>query len=120
MDKIIAVCGLVCNECRAFIATQEDDDGKREEVVEAWSTERESLTTADLDCDGCQTGKRLFRFCLVCGPRLCALGKGFENCSSCAGYPCGKLEGLWGGFRTVSKEDAKANLDRMKESLRDR
>jgi hypothetical protein len=41
---MIAVCGLVCNDCIAFIATQKNDDTLREKVVEAWSTEEEHLS----------------------------------------------------------------------------
>jgi hypothetical protein len=37
MVKIVAFCGLICTDCGAFIATQENDDAKRREVAEAWS-----------------------------------------------------------------------------------
>ncbi len=118
MDKIMAVCGLVCNECLAFMATQEDDDVKREEVVRLWSTEEESLRKDDVDCDGCLAGGRLYKFCGVCEPRLCAIDKGLENCARCGDYPCEKLENLWNGFRTASKEKARANLDRIRKGAK--
>lgn len=34
---MIAFCGLICSECGAFIATQNDNDIKRVEVARLWS-----------------------------------------------------------------------------------
>ncbi len=31
MEKMTAFCGIVCTDCEAFIATQENDDAKRRE-----------------------------------------------------------------------------------------
>ena len=115
MSRIIAVCGLVCNDCIAYIATQKNDDKMREEVVEAWSTEKERLKLEDVDCDGCTVGKRLYDFCSVCEVRKCGLEKGIENCAYCDKYPCEKLEKLWKSFRTVSGEEAKANLEKIRK-----
>ncbi len=110
MDKMIAMCGLNCNDCIAFIATQENDDKMREKVVEAWSTEKGRLKLEDVDCDGCTVGKRLHSFFLVCTVRKCGLKKSIENCAYCGDFPCEKLEKLWISFRTVSGERAKSNL----------
>ena len=116
MDKIIALCGLLCDECKAYIATQKDDDKMRQSVVEAWSTEEETLKLEDIDCDGCTVGKRLHTFCLVCDVRKCGLEKEIENCAHCKAYTCEKLETLWNSFRTVSGEEAKANLEKIRNS----
>jgi hypothetical protein len=35
MEKMVAFCGIVCTDCKAFIATQENNDVKRREVAEA-------------------------------------------------------------------------------------
>ena len=110
MSKIIAMCGLVCNDCIAFIATQKNDDKLREKVVKDWSTEEEPLRLEDVDCDGCIAGKRLHSFCRICEVRKCGLERNIENCAYCDEFPCGKLEKLWGSFRSVSGEKAKANL----------
>lgn len=32
MEKMIAFCGLVCTECRAFIATQNNDEEIRQSL----------------------------------------------------------------------------------------
>lgn len=110
------MCGLVCNDCKAYIATQKNDDKLRQEVVEAWSTETERLTPDDIDCDGCQVGRRLHSFCSVCEVRKCGMTKGIANCGHCVEYPCEKLERLWKGFRTVSGEKAKATLNSIRDT----
>jgi len=116
MNRIIAMCGLVCDDCIAFIATKKDDDEMRQKVVEAWSTEDERLKLEEVDCDGCTIGKRLHSFCAVCDVRICGLEKAIENCAQCDEFPCTKLEKLWNSFRTVSGEEAKANLKRIRKS----
>ena len=116
MDRIIAMCGLACDYCIAFIATQKNDDEMRQKVVEAWSTENERLKLEDVDCDGCTIGERLHSFCAVCDVRKCGLDKNIENCAHCDEFPCEKLEKLWNSFRTVSGEEAKTNLKRIRKS----
>ena len=115
MNRIVAVCGLVCDDCIAFIATQKSDDQLREEVVEAWSTDQERLELKDINCDGCLTPGRLYPFCSACEVRKCALQKGVENCAYCDSYPCAKLKELWESFRTVSAAEARVNLERLRK-----
>ncbi len=117
MSRMIAMCGLVCNDCIAFIATQKNDDKLREKVVEAWSTEEEPLRLEDVDCDGCTEEKRLHSFCRVCEVRKCGLQRTIENCAYCNEFPCKKLEELLGSFRTVSGEEAKANLVEIRRRI---
>lgn len=116
MSKTIAVCGLICEDCKAFIATQKDDDELRQKVVDAWSTDEERLELGDIDCDGCTVGGRLHSFCAVCEVRSCGLERGVENCAYCGEYPCGKLEKLLKSFQTVSGEEAKANLEEIRST----
>jgi len=117
MSKIIAMCGLVCNDCIAFIATQKNDDKLREKVVKDWSTEEEPLRLEDVDCDGCIAGKRLHSFCRICEVRECGLQKNIENCAYCNDFQCGKLEKLWRSFQIVSGKEAKKNLDEIRERI---
>ena len=63
-EKMVAFCGIVCDDCRALIATQRNDRKLKEEVAGAWSTEKEILKPEDIKCDGClPTGRRLFKSC---------------------------------------------------------
>ena len=46
MDKMIAFCGINCNECKALIATQKNDKAMRKAVDEEWSMKaRANLVT---------------------------------------------------------------------------
>ena len=114
MEKMIAVCGIKCNECPAFLATQENDDLKRKEVAEQWSKEFQvAFKPRDINCDGCTSGKeRLFSHCLVCEIRKCGRKNQLKNCAYCTEYPCPKLN-EW--FRTVPQ--GKAALDEIKRDL---
>ncbi|MCW4052488.1 MAG: DUF3795 domain-containing protein [Candidatus Bathyarchaeota archaeon] len=105
------MCGLLCDECVAFIATQRDDDAMRHKVVKMWSTEDEQLKIEDVDCDGCMIGGKLYSYCAVCDVRKCGTRKNVKNCGNCEKFPCNRLETLWNGFRTVSAKEARTNLE---------
>jgi hypothetical protein len=67
MEKMIAVCGIECHQCPAFLATRENDDLKRKEVAEMWSKDfKAEIKPEDINCEGCTSGKeRLFSHCQV-------------------------------------------------------
>ena len=114
MEKMIAVCGIKCSECPAFLATQENDDLKRKEVAEQWSKEYQAEFKAeDINCDGCHsvTG-RLFSNCKVCEIRKCCQEKDLKNCAYCNEYSCPKLSQFF-----LMVPQGKAVLDKIKEGL---
>jgi hypothetical protein len=114
--KMVAYCGIVCTDCRAFVATQKNDRELKEKVARAWSTETETLKPEDIDCDGCLTsGRRLLGFCRTCEVRRCGYEKGVENCAYCREYPCVKLTTLW---KSITESNAKAVLDEIREGLK--
>jgi len=39
-DEMLAYCGLVCTDCNAYIAKQNDDDELRRKTAEEWSRAR--------------------------------------------------------------------------------
>ena len=92
MVKSIAYCGLICSDCPAFLATQENDDVERKRVAELWSkTYGGSIKPEDINCDGCvSTSERVFGHCRVCEIRKCGQSKKVQNCAYCAEYPCEK------------------------------
>lgn len=116
MTKIIAPCGIICSDCAAYKATQEDDWEKLAEIAVQWSDEDTKYKAEEMVCDGC-LGKRLNVYCATCSGRACALGKGFTVCSQCPEYSCEKLEKLWSTFSNWSIEAVKANLDEAKKQL---
>jgi hypothetical protein len=93
MGKMVAFCGLVCTDCKAFIATQEDDDAKRRNVAEAWSKAfGKDIKPEEIDCDGCLTRNgRHIGYCDICEIRKCGMEKSVENCAYCVDYKCEKL-----------------------------
>ena len=115
MDRMIAFCGIVCSECPAFLATQEDDDAKRKKVAEAWSKQfNMPVKPEDVNCDGCMAeGKRLVGYCHICQIRKCGQQKGVENCAHCDEYACDKLTKF---FATMAPE-AKTTLEEIRKSL---
>jgi Protein of unknown function (DUF3795) len=112
MDKIIAYCGLVCTECPAFIASQENDDAKRKKVAEMWSKQYNmSVKPEDINCDGCNTeGKRLVGYCNVCEIRKCGKQKAVINCAYCTDYGCEKLTKF-----LAMVPHAKASLEKIRK-----
>jgi HAD superfamily hydrolase (TIGR01509 family) len=112
MAKIIAFCGLNCDECPAYIATQKDDDAERKRVAKMWAEEFNApeLTYDKINCDGClQTDGRLFQHCLVCNIRKCGMERELENCAFCDDFACDKLEEFFGFV-----PEAKVNLQELR------
>ncbi|KPK78635.1 MAG: hypothetical protein AMJ89_00885 [candidate division Zixibacteria bacterium SM23_73] len=113
MEKMIAVCGLVCTECPAFIATQKESDEERKKVAEMWSKEfKVELKPEDINCDGCiADSERLFSHTQVCEIRKCGLDKKVKNCAHCEEYTCEKLT----DFFKMAPE-AKTTLDEIRKN----
>ncbi len=95
MSDMVAFCGLFCDECPAYIATQVNDEAARQEAIARW---RKLFNDSDIDvefvtCDGCLiTNGRLGGPCRECQIRKCALASGVANCAECEGYQdCEKL-----------------------------
>lgn len=76
MDSIVAMWGLLCNECIVYVAAHKNDiDDLRQKAIEAWSTKTGKLTPSGIDCDGCLVGKRICKFCSTCKVGKCGLEK---------------------------------------------
>ena len=82
---LVAPCGLDCEECKAFKATQAEDDGMREEVAEEWARAYNiALDPSVINCDGCMSGSdRLIGHCIDCPIRKCAQERGYSTCAEC-------------------------------------
>jgi len=93
VGRMVGFCGTVCSDCRAFIATKEDDDVLRRVAAEVWSeASGEDIKPEDVNCDGCLTvDGRVFGHCLVCEIRRCGFGRRVANCAFCVDYACEKL-----------------------------
>lgn len=86
MKKLIAYCGLDCEKCDAYIATQNDDQALRKKTAELWTQLNGiEITPAMINCDGCRTEGRKTPFCEnLCQIKKCAKTKKMETCGSCS------------------------------------
>jgi hypothetical protein len=93
MKETIAFCGINCAECKAFIATQKDDDVVRKETAAEWSKMfGHEIKPAEINCDGCLSiDGRHINYCNVCEIRKCGIENEVINCAYCVDYKCDKL-----------------------------
>lgn len=108
--RILAYCGLLCNRCPAYIATQTGDRDLLRGTAVRWSSDQFKIEPEDILCDGCfGRGARITKFCSMCGVRACAIGRAVVNCGVCADYPCERLEQHWATCKC--RDEAKPVLD---------
>ena len=114
MEKIIAYCGLVCTECPAYIATQNDDQAALKRVAEQWSEQwNADIKPEYCVCDGClATSERLCGYCADCKIRACGIEKKVRNCAHCSNYACEELEKFFG-----FAPEARATLEKIRQRL---
>ena len=113
-EKVVAYCGLICNDCDAYEATQAADMVALEKITKETPARFEmEQTAADAMCDGCLaiTGHQI-GYCLECSIRLCGIQRHVENCAHCDDYACDKLTGFW-----QMAPQAKANLEAIRASM---
>ena len=115
MEAMIAVCGLVCSDCGAYLATQASDQAALEKVAAQWRQEYNApnITVASVICDGCLTKGRKCANCAQCQIRACGLAHGVANCAYCPDYTsCTQIAGF---FQMVPA--ARATLDGVRAAL---
>jgi RimJ/RimL family protein N-acetyltransferase len=86
MKKLIAYCGLDCEQCEARIATINDDNDLRACVAKRWSEMNGiEIKPEFINCDGCRAdGVKTYYCSELCQIRKCAEEKGVETCGKCA------------------------------------
>jgi len=114
MEKIIAYCGLVCNNCPAFIATENNDENQKKKLAAEWTRDEYEVKAEDINCQGCsRCSEKVFKFCRECEIRQCGIERDIENCAHCEEYPCDKLNIPFEG----TPENKKV-LDEIRENRR--
>lgn len=85
MRKMIAYCGLDCEQCDAYIATKNNDQALREKTARLWSElNNATILPEHINCDGCRVNGRKTVYCeSLCAIRQCALKKGVATCGEC-------------------------------------
>ena len=108
-NKMIAVCGLICNGCDILEAT--NDKKIAHEIADWFKKEKHiEVKIEDIHCDGCK-GDRKKHWSADCWILQCCVDKkGLDFCFQCEDFPCKKLE----NWSKESKEYKEA-LERLKE-----
>ena len=92
---MIAYCGLDCSKCDAYLATEENNDAKREETAEKWSRMyRHDIKPEQINCGGCRSEGKKFFHCDDCDIRQCCTSRGVAHCAACEDYICDTLAGF--------------------------
>ncbi len=115
MSQIIAVCGLDCSQCEAYVATQANDREHQERLLAKWRVDynQPDMPIGAVICDGCIGEGRHGGYCQDCPIRACAGERGFENCAYCGDYEtCEQLNKFFG-----MAPGTKANLDAIRATL---
>ena len=96
--QILGACGLKCNECKAFKATQASDIEELAELAKEWGKPENPYTVEDMRCNGCMSDI-VYKGCKSCDVRNCAIEQDVANCSECNEFTCPKIEGLWRNYK---------------------
>ena len=88
MKKLLAYCGLDCEQCAAYLATLHNDEALREKTAKLWSElNHTTILPQDIHCEGCRADGVKTVFCdKLCAIRSCALKKRVETCGACANW----------------------------------
>lgn len=116
MAEMMAICGIDCARCSAYLATQADDNALRAKTATEWSKMFEhEFKPEDINCDGClQEDGRHVGYCGMCEIRKCGRERELTSCAYCRDYACEKLE----GFFKMGPADARANLEKLRKQSR--
>lgn len=111
---MIAYCGLDCEHCPAYEATQAGDMEALAKVAEGWSKQfGMEIPTDSIVCDGCKSDSgRINAFCSMCQAKSCAAGKGIATCAHCPEFACKILEAC-PGYMAEGREA----LERIRREL---
>jgi len=113
MPEMIAYCGLDCNECRAFKATQAKDFEWKGQIAKQWTEGlKVEFKPEDINCRGCKSDT-ISGWCRkICKIRPCAEERNVETCAHCDNYPCDKLKEFQSNEAVATK-----NLERIRKTL---
>ena len=119
MIEEVSYCGLDCKTCPIYLASRENDETKKGEMIYEIILACKKHYGNDYkyedinECDGCKSESgRLFFGCSDCKIRKCAGEREIENCANCEEYACENLIELF-----KSDPSVKIRLDRVRATL---
>jgi hypothetical protein len=83
---VLGYCGIDCKACPAYEGTiTTNPDLLRKSAGSFWDG---AYSAAEWVCLGCTPADQQFlaKFCSQCKIRVCAIGKGIQNCAACDDY----------------------------------
>lgn len=94
---MLAPCGLLCERCEAYIATQANDEKAMIQIARKWSEMNSApISPEHIPCDGCTAdGKKSFYCGNLCEIKKCVATKELENCGKCEEFACSKVEPIY-------------------------
>lgn len=94
---MIACCGLDCEQCKAFIATRDNNDPLRAAVAKEWAELYHApIQPEHINCTGCHsTGAKVYYCEAMCEVRKCCTGKGLPHCAACGDFACAALQQIF-------------------------
>ena len=94
MSDTQSYCGLDCEVCDAFVATQTGDNQLKTQVAQRWSRlYNREINAKDVFCKGCKSFGTQGIYCQsMCRIKPCCQNKGFETCTPCPEFPCSDLK----------------------------
>jgi hypothetical protein len=112
--KTLAMCGLDCAACPAFLAYKNDDQALRVRTAIEWTRQYNvPFKPEDINCVGClKLDGPHVGHCSQCEIRACGLKRKVANCALCLDYAsCDKITKFLSNV-----PPAKANLDEVRQA----
>ena len=106
--KMLAYCGLYCEQCSVRTAFVQQDEAHLEHFPAKFKTGRTVLS--DYACEGCK-GRNL---CGPCAIKDCASARGVDSCADCGDFPCDRIA-RFGTDGIAHHRQAVANLRDIRE-----
>jgi hypothetical protein len=95
MAGLLSACGIDCQVCDAYIATQSGDQDLAMRTAARWSgyVGGAPVPIEATICDGCRTDSaRKGGLCGECVVRACAVEKKVETCGHCPDFGCATMD----------------------------
>ncbi len=105
-------CGINCEECEAFIATQNQDNHLKTQVAKRWSAlYGRQIKPEEVFCKGCRSKGTQGIYChTMCPIKPCCRERQIETCAECEKFVCKDLQQVFNFCN-----DAKKKLMSLKE-----
>lgn len=96
MPAPIAICGLDCALCPAYLASSRVAPSQRPPAASGCAPGPQSPPPPSQgSCPGCQQGQdSRLSLCQQCAIRACGLERGYHTCAQCPDYACSPLARL--------------------------